>query len=473
MVDSVLTDSVPRSVPQADASATSSLGRPRRYRELRRVFSYFLLLASDLAGIGTAFSIAANVRGAFWLQIEGVPVSWLFGLVYAIVAIDGGAIGRAAFGSRLVSAMSAAKAMMIASAIAVALLFFAQKGTMLSRLALATGISFSLVFLVVGRLLFLSIFMSLRARLWDSRVLLCDGALPPLAFPGDVVDLRAVGLAPDPRNPEVLARLGDFASRYDRISVYCPDLERRAAWTLMLASFDTHGEVLLTPEEQIGAVALDRVGAMQSLVITRGALSLSNRLKKRCFDIVLASLCLIAVSPLMLAVYLAIRIDSPGPGLFRQPRVGFHNRTFRIYKFRSMRVEASDSAGSQSTRQDDDRITRIGAFIRKTSIDELPQLLNVLFGDMSMVGPRPHALGSLAGDQLFWEIDANYWKRHALKPGITGLAQIRGHRGATHRREDLINRLAADTEYINNWTLWRDIRILILTARVLVHKNAY
>ena len=313
----------------------------------------------------------------------------------------------------------------------------------------------------------------MRARLWDSRVLLCDGALPPQAFPGDVVDLRAVGLAPDPRNPEVLSQLGEFASRYDRISVYCPDLERRATWTLMLASFDTHGEVLLTPEEQIGAVALDRVGDMQSLVITRGALSLSNRLKKRCFDIVLASLCLIALSPLMLAVYLAIRFDSPGPGLFRQPRVGFHNRTFRIFKFRSMRAEASDAAGSQSTRQDDDRITRIGAFIRKTSIDELPQLINVLSGDMSMVGPRPHALGSTAGDQLFWEIDASYWKRHALKPGITGLAQIRGHRGATHRREDLVNRLAADTEYINNWTLWRDIRILILTARVLVHKNAY
>ena len=92
---------------------------------------------------------------------------------------------------------------------------------------------------------------------------------------------------------------------------------------------------------------------------------------------------------------------------------------------------------------------------------------------MHPVGPRPHALGSTAGDQLFWEIDASYWKRHALKPGITGLAQIRGHRGATHRREDLVNRLAADTEYINNWTLWRDIRILILTARVLVHKNAY
>jgi lipopolysaccharide/colanic/teichoic acid biosynthesis glycosyltransferase len=106
-------------------------------------------------------------------------------------------------------------------------------------------------------------------------------------------------------------------------------------------------------------------------------------------------------------------------------------------------------------------------------VDELPQLINVLLGSMSIVGPRPHALGSLAGDQLFWHVDERYWQRHALKPGITGLAQVRGHRGATHTREHLTSRLQADLEYMTGWSLWRDISIVLRTAKVLVHPDAY
>ena len=121
----------------------------------------------------------------------------------------------------------------------------------------------------------------------------------------------------------------------------------------------------------------------------------------------------------------------------------------------------------------DDRITRVGRVIRATSVDELPQLLNVLLGSMSIVGPRPHALGSLAGQQLFWEVDERYWHRHALKPGITGLAQVRGFRGATHRRDDLTQRLQADLEYILGWSVWRDFGILVSTVRVVVHRNAF
>jgi len=138
-----------------------------------------------------------------------------------------------------------------------------------------------------------------------------------------------------------------------------------------------------------------------------------------------------------------------------------------------MHTDRGDAAGSVSASRDDDRITRVGRFIRATSVDELPQLLNVLFGSMSIVGPRPHALGSLAGQQLFWEVDERYWHRHALKPGITGLAQVRGFRGATHRRDDLTRRLQADLEYIVGWSVWRDFAILVSTARVVVHKNAF
>jgi lipopolysaccharide/colanic/teichoic acid biosynthesis glycosyltransferase len=118
-------------------------------------------------------------------------------------------------------------------------------------------------------------------------------------------------------------------------------------------------------------------------------------------------------------------------------------------------------------------VTRIGRFIRRTSIDELPQLVNVLLGDMSIVGPRPHAIGSQAGEKLFWEVDERYWLRHALKPGLTGLAQVRGLRGATEHESDLADRLDADLEYLRGWSLWRDLRILVATAKVVIHHRAY
>ena len=115
----------------------------------------------------------------------------------------------------------------------------------------------------------------------------------------------------------------------------------------------------------------------------------------------------------------------------------------------------------------------MGRFIRRTSIDELPQLINVIEGKMSLVGPRPHALGSQAGDKLFWEVDRRYWLRHALKPGLTGLAQVRGLRGATAQESDLADRLGADLEYLNGWSLWRDMRIIAATLGVLVHDRAF
>ena len=144
-----------------------------------------------------------------------------------------------------------------------------------------------------------------------------------------------------------------------------------------------------------------------------------------------------------------------------------------MYKFRSMKVHKTDSDGARSASRDDDRVTRIGRFIRRTSIDELPQLVNVLRGEMSMVGPRPHAIASQAGDKLFWRIDRSYWNRHSLKPGVTGLAQIRGYRGATEQEEDLQNRLNADLEYISKWSPWGDAMIVLKTVGVLVHSKAF
>jgi lipopolysaccharide/colanic/teichoic acid biosynthesis glycosyltransferase len=122
---------------------------------------------------------------------------------------------------------------------------------------------------------------------------------------------------------------------------------------------------------------------------------------------------------------------------------------------------------------DDERVTRVGAVLRKWSLDELPQLFNVLRGDMSVVGPRPHAAAAKAGDSLYWEVDHRYWERHCIKPGMTGLAQVRGHRGSTDDHQDLIDRLQSDLEYVTKWSIWRDLRIIVATIGVLVHHKAY
>lgn len=446
---------------------------PSGRREVVRIASYLSILLIDLAAIKAAFSIAGMLRGEYRLQADNIQIQWIMMLIYVVVAASSEAIDRSAFGSRLISIMKAERALLLSSAITIMILFFARLDLAISRLAMASALAGSAVIVAVGRSIFLTLFLGRRDELWESCLLICDGVPVPPGFPGASIDAEAAQLCPETDTHESVARFGEYATRYDRLVVFCPDPQRRAAWAHLLKSFDIHGELLIEGRDPIGAIGVGRVYGNETLVVTRGTLSLANRVKKRGFDIIAASLALLLLAPLMLAVAIAIRFDSPGPALFRQPRVGFQNRSFRIFKFRSMRVEASDLNGDRSTGKQDDRITRLGRFIRRTSIDELPQLFNVLLGDMSIVGPRPHALGSLAGDELFWKVDGAYWKRHALKPGITGLAQIRGFRGATLTREDLVNRLGADMEYVDGWSIWRDFRIILATARVLVHANAY
>ncbi|MXO95866.1 exopolysaccharide biosynthesis protein [Erythrobacter aquimaris] len=185
-------------------------------------------------------------------------------------------------------------------------------------------------------------------------------------------------------------------------------------------------------------------------------------------DLLIGVITLTILAPVIMIVALAIKLEDGGPFLFVQPRIGHGNRIFKMLKFRSMKVETSDIDGSRSTTPNDARVTKVGKIIRATSIDELPQLFNVPLGEMSLVGPRPHALGSLASDKLFWEIDGEYWQRHALKPGMTGLAQIRGYRGVTDTEAHLTNRLQVDLEYIRDWSPWLDLKILVGTLWVLV-----
>lgn len=283
-----------------------------------------------------------------------------------------------------------------------------------------------------------------------------------------VIYAKDIGLHPDVSDPAMLDRLGNLFRTMDRVIVACPS-ERHNDWALVLKSTGVTGEVhrhyRSTPAAEYAKVP---VHPSQVKPLTRTQLWL-----KRAMDIMLVSVAILFFAPLMVLTAIAIRAESPGAILFKQRRLGHGNRLFHIYKFRSMREDLCDSNGDRSTDRDDDRITRVGRFIRATSIDELPQLFNVLMGTMSLVGPRPHALGSKANSKLFWEIDRNYWLRHATVPGLTGLAQVRGFRGATMTQADLENRLASDLEYIQRWSLGFDLLILARTFGVIIHRNGF
>ncbi|MEM7694602.1 MAG: undecaprenyl-phosphate glucose phosphotransferase [Pseudomonadota bacterium] len=192
-------------------------------------------------------------------------------------------------------------------------------------------------------------------------------------------------------------------------------------------------------------------------------------------DRVLSALLFVLVSPILAAAALAIRLDSPGPVFFKQPRRGWNGGIFTIYKFRTMRTDMADMDGDVQTTKTDPRVTRVGAFLRRTSIDELPQLINVLKGDMSLVGPRPHALGTKAEGKPFEEAVADYMRRYKVKPGITGWAQVNGWRGETDTNRKLFVRVKYDIEYIENWTIWFDLYILTITPLALIFRsqNAY
>ncbi len=228
-------------------------------------------------------------------------------------------------------------------------------------------------------------------------------------------------------------------------------------------------EIHLGPEQilhKFDDVELAKVGPLASLQLTRLPLSRAEVVQKRLFDLLFASLALVALTPLILLVAILIKLDSRGPVFFVQRRYGFNQQPFRIIKFRTMRTLEDGTVVAQTTR-DDPRLTRIGRWLRRRNIDELPQLFNVLTGDMSLVGPRPHAVSH---DRDYERRISLYARRHNVKPGITGWAQINGYRGEIDYEEKIRKRVEYDLAYIDNWSLWFDLKIM---ARTLLSPAAY
>jgi Undecaprenyl-phosphate glucose phosphotransferase len=250
-------------------------------------------------------------------------------------------------------------------------------------------------------------------------------------------------------------------NRWSELRAFVADL-RVLPFPIVFVPVGPVSEMLRRPTRDLGSAVC--------LELQRRPLTVAERAAKRCLDLIGAGLALMTLSPLLAAVALAIKLDSPGPVLFRQQRCGFNGRSFAVCKFRTMFV-LEDGPSIVQARSADSRVTRVGKWLRRTSIDELPQLFNVLNGSMSLVGPRPHAV---AHDNQFDKVARNYAFRRRVKPGLTGWAQIHGCRGPTPTAASVERRVEYDLWYIDNWSLRLDFAILVQTPiEVLRGRNAY
>jgi Undecaprenyl-phosphate glucose phosphotransferase len=228
------------------------------------------------------------------------------------------------------------------------------------------------------------------------------------------------------------------------------------------------------PDAILSRLSVSRVGGVTLLEVASRPLDGVAGVLKRIEDLVLVGLILPLVLPMMGIIALSVRLDSSGPVIFRQKRAGFRGTPFEVWKFRTMRVDLQDPTGTRQTTRNDPRVTRLGRFLRKSSLDELPQLLNVIRGDMSVIGPRPHPIGMRAGDLLYDEAVAEYVARYRVKPGITGWAQVNGLRGEIADLESARKRIEHDLHYIENWSIMLDLKILMRTLLIVMStRNAF
>lgn len=284
--------------------------------------------------------------------------------------------------------------------------------------------------------------------------------------------------APPDSDIPVLCQLPELADcvtrdRIRRVYIALPLSKAAQIEAIYLALLDLNVDVVWVPDFSSMMLlnqSISQIEQFPAIYLNETPISShpAAALGKELFDRGLALIALIVLFPVMLSVAIAVKLSSPGPVFFRQPRHGCNGLVILVWKFRSMRVH-DDVAVAQATR-DDPRITRVGAFLRRTSIDELPQLINVLRGEMAMVGPRPHAV---AHNHYYGDKIIAYMARHRIKPGITGLAQISGCRGETETLEKMQLRIEKDLDYINHWSLWLDIKILLKTPFTLFSRNIY
>lgn len=448
-----------------------------RNNSLKREWVRALLVVgavlADAAAIFVATLSAAMVRYDDLEQSHIAEFFLIFTPIYILsnIALHGYNLRNLeSFGK---SSFNAISSLFIAASFSFAAAYALKAGDQFSRLEAGFAISFAFFYVGIVRASGAVVMKRLESVIAARTIILHDddSVVPPGG--ASAIDVRNKDWDNATADPLKLDEIYGELSKGDRVVLMFREAESRIAWGRLVRMIGIDGELYSPELAAVQPLGLDDLHGVPTLVISRGPLTLGERLLKRGFDIAVVLLLAPVVVPVVAVLMVLIRFESPGSPLFRQPRVGRNNAIYHCCKLRSMRAETLDHGGARSTTPDDDRITRIGRFIRATSLDELPQLWNVLKGEMSLVGPRPHALGSTAEGELFWDVVPNYWSRHAMKPGVTGLAQVRGLRGSTRSRADIEARVAADLEYINAWSIWRDIAILFMTARVLMHRNAF
>ncbi|MHA1524890.1 MAG: undecaprenyl-phosphate glucose phosphotransferase [Alphaproteobacteria bacterium] len=290
------------------------------------------------------------------------------------------------------------------------------------------------------------------------------------------------GNARDKTHTFGVPRLGDIDDlvefsrwfRIDTVIVAMPLVAENRLWVILKRLWVMPANIrisALSTRLRFNRRAYSQLGDVPLLDTFDRPISEWDYVVKSVVDRILAALMIVALSPVMLATMIAIRWDSKGSVLFRQRRYGFNNELVEVFKFRSMYIDNTDQNAAKLVTRGDPRVTRVGRFIRKTSLDELPQLFNVLRGDLSLVGPRPHALKAKAADRLYDEVVEGYFARHRVKPGVTGWAQIKGWRGETDTTEKIEARVEHDIYYIDNWSLWLDLYIIAATPFSLLNTN--
>jgi polysaccharide biosynthesis protein PslA len=449
-----------------------------RYIRTKRTTRARILIAlffGDILALAVAFAIAnfliyGTEDTQQYLTIVSVSIPLMVGF-----GLHDGAYGSRTGIDPRTSIFRVLKALVLTSAALMLVAFLLKVGAGFSRAQFVIGTGLAAILLCVFRfgIARTSAGTGMRGLFADLHIYDGGNVAPRVSDDGHFsLDARLTGLIPDLGNSVAINRLGMIARGMDSVVVHCPP-ETRSRWADALRTLDVPTEIVVPELDDLNALKIASRDGKTTVLLSDGRLTWDQAILKRAFDLVLV----VPTIPLLLIVFvivgIIIKLDNPGPVFFRQDRIGVGNRVFKIWKFRSMKVALQDATASKLTLRNDDRVTRVGRFIRKTSIDELPQLLNVLLGDMSLVGPRPHAAMARAGDLLYWEVDQAYWERHVVKPGITGLAQVRGFRGNTFEEDNLRDRLQADLEYVANWSLLLDVKILCGTVLVPFHKNAF
>ena len=450
----------PAGAPVAAVRSRRGNKRPRLSPYRPRVTASQLLpiiWGTDISVITLAAVLCRAASGVGWLAMVPAPLAWLL-LAGRDLTRGGETVGLRLTLSRLAPDWLMALGVLV---------------TCLAPLSSYRHcIAFALTFSVSGFLLLLTSRRALVALLVRAAPgdLLRDGVMPR----------RALVLGDAARGTAAVADLRQAIGAPIHVAAMVPadgepsltDLVRRERIDIVMIAMPRGAEAALR-------TALDRLAAAPAelwwLPVAHDAaepkrlrcrpLTARQEILKKCEDMAGSAFLLLAALPAMIAIAALIRCESGGPILFTQLRRGYGDRLIRVHKFRTMHAECRDDHAAQQTTRDDPRVTRVGRFLRRTSLDELPQLLNVLRGEMSLVGPRPHALHTKAAGMLFDEAVENYAARHRVKPGITGWAQVSGWRGETDTVEKIAGRVACDLQYIENWSLWRDIVILAKTIR--------